>query len=48
MGKVVIKCAKCGNDQWTDRDNARYKDDKFCSKCGATYCAKNRKWEWID
>lgn len=54
MGKVVIRCAKCNNDEWIKSENPNPKekhlDDwhKKCSNCGAIYCAKNRKWCWED
>jgi len=43
MGKIIIRCAKCGNDKWVWNDNPKHIEDKHCSKCKAVYCAKNRK-----
>jgi ribosomal protein L37E len=44
MGKCVIKCAKCGTD-WRESDGD---NSNACVKCGALYCAKNRKYEWVE
>jgi ribosomal protein L37E len=44
MGKVVIRCKKCGNDTWIENTSQKTPYSKVCSVCGAVYCAKNRVW----
>lgn len=53
-GRLAIKCAKCNAENWIKKPPEKRINgipeemDLECSSCGADYCAKNRKYEWVD
>jgi hypothetical protein len=44
VGQVIAVCVKCETPFPVDIDNLY----GTCAKCGAGYCAINRRWEYIE
>ena len=53
LGRCAILCAKCETENWVQRSKEKRNlaipenMDLECGNCGAIYCAKNRKYDWI-